>query len=212
MKRVLFMTCWARKRPSHVSSPPDDDSGAFPLAISSSFSSTGGLSGSASGPTRTPRSQRVNRQNQRSRKPKINYKLATSVDKGALSSTIPIRGMETPRPARLASSAPSAYMTPSPQVQQAALAKMSVGGFRPRQTPARVLLNAAAASNKVIDMTSSSSSASPITPAPKSGISAERVRKERSESTTPGPSHILSNMPGGSPGGLEPAGGKRVKV
>jgi hypothetical protein len=211
MKRVLFLTCWARKRPSHVSSPPDDDSGAFPLAISSSFSSTGGLSGSASGPTRTPRSQRLNRTNHRSRKPKISHRLATPAEKGALSSTIPIRGMETPRPARLASSAPSAYQTPSPQVQQAALAKMSIGGFRPRQTPARVLLNAAAASNKVIDLTSSTS-ASPVTPAPKSGISAERVRKERSESTTPGPNHILGSVAGGSPGGVEPAGGKRVKV
>jgi len=109
--------------------------------------------------------------------------------------------METPRPSRLASSAPSTYATPSPQVQQAAMAKMTAGGFKPRQTPARVLLNAAAASHRqeTIDLTS------PV----KSGISAERVRKERSESATPVPSNaLLDNIVNVD----KNAAGKRVKV
>ena len=163
---MLFLNCWCRRRPSQMSSPPEDDS--FPMAISSSF---GASPASVPSPVRNLRQHRGhNRSNARPRKAKITLK-------GDLSSTIPIRGMETPPP-RLASSAPSAFPTPSPQ---AALAKMTAGGFRPRQTPARVLINAAAASNRPPEDTG------------------ERVRKDRSESTTPGPSrpsHLASVIKG----------------
>jgi hypothetical protein len=199
MKRVLFLSCWCRRRPSHVAQPIDEDMGSFPVAISSSFNSPS-FDSSFSSPLRAQKAQRISAKHKSShRKSKPNP--AAAGIKGDLSATIPIRGMETPRPSRLASSAPSTYATPSPQVQQAAMAKMTAGGFKPRQTPARVLLNAAAASHKqnIIDVTS------PV----RSGISAERVRKERSNSTTPvPPSSRLDNIANPDPG----AAGKRVKV
>jgi len=183
-----------------VSQPVDEDLGAFPVAISSSFNSPSFDSSSIS-PLRSQKAHRYSAKHKSSHR-KVKPSLASAGIKGDLSATIPIRGLETPRPSRLASSAPSTYATPSPQVQQAAMAKMTAGGFKPRQTPARVLLNAAAASHKqtIIDMTS------PVS----SGISAERVRKERSESATPGPSSsLLGNMVNSTD---KNAAGKRVKV
>ena len=199
MKRVLFLSCWCRRRPSHVSQPMDEDMGSFPVAISSSFNSPT-FDSSFSSPLRTQKAQRSSAKHKSSHR-KSRPIPASAGLKGDLSTTIPIRGMETPRPSRLASSAPSTYATPSPQVQQAAMAKMTAGGFKPRQTPARVLLNAAAASHKqsLVDVTS------PV----KSGLSAERVRKERSESTTPvPPTSLLDNIVNADTS----AAGKRVKV
>ena len=213
MKRVLFFSCWCRKRANHASSPVEDDLGVFPLTIGSSFTPPSGFVGSAPSPVRTPR-QRLN--------PRINGKSARKSrpnpkdgpTKGDASSTIPIRAPETPRHSRLASSAPSMFSTPSPRTSQAALAKMTKGGFKPRQTPARVLLNAAAASSKA-----SSSLVTQTGPGPARTTSAigsstsDRVRKERSESATPGPgSLLLDGVVTGSTDVGKESNGKRVKV
>ena len=180
MKRVLFISCWCRKRPTYQSSPVDNDGGVFPAAISSSFSSPPTLPASVPAPIRTIRNQKFSGR-RHDRKPKVTHKV--NGIKNDLSSTIPIRGMETPKAPRMATSAPSAF-TSSPQ---AALAKMTAGGFKPRQTPARVLLNAAAASGTsgsgnrpAVDL-----STSPTTST--TSFLDDRVRKERSLSATPTP-------------------------
>lgn len=94
--------------------------------------------------------------------------------RGDVSSTIPIRPAETPRSARFTSaSAPSTYspLHTTLQSPSAAFAKMNAGGFKPRQTPARTQMHAAAAAAKEAEEAERA-----------------RVRKERSGSTTPGPS------------------------
>lgn len=196
---MLFLSSWCRKRPTNNSSSLDDDSDAFPQPISSSFTPP---SVYASSPIPRQTRQKVHRL------PK-HRKASMKGEKSDISSMIPIRGAATARPSRLAASAPSTFApTPSPQASQAALAKMTAGGFRPRQTPARVILNAAAATTKpkdVIDMTN------PDTP-----TSAQRVRKERSESSTPGPGPVasrllLDNMVPAD-GVQATANGKRVKT
>jgi hypothetical protein len=169
-KRILFLTCWCRKRPQHPADPSDQSS--FPLPISASFSSP---------PSSSPlHHRRVNYSRVTRRRSKSNLKSMPNV-----TGTIPIRSFETPKPTRLATSAPSTFLaTPSPS---SALARMTAGGFRPKQTPARVLINAAR-EQPVVDLTE-----------------VDRVRKERSESTTPGPGVV---------GIMDAVGekGKRVKV
>lgn len=154
-KRVLFLTCWCRKRPSHVSNP-DEDSTAFPQAISSSFTPPTSMSfqqPSQIAAAKALRQQRIhNRTNHRPtrRKSKINIKAAGGKP-DIIAATIPIRGMETPprsSSSRLAVSAPSTFNLNGLASPQAALAKMNVGGFRPKQTPARIVINAAKASQK----------------------------------------------------------------
>lgn len=210
MKRVLFFSCWCRKRSSHVL-PVEDDSGAFPLAIGSSFSPPSGFAGSLQSALRPQRQRHNPRMNTKTRKARPNPKDGPA--RGAESSRIPIRGgPETPRNTRLASSAPSHFSTPSPRTTQAALARMAKGGFKPRQTPARVMLNAAAASNTPkgpVESTSPPIARTGIM----SGLSAERVRKERSESATPGSGSVLFDVevnPGSSIDTV--ATGKRLKV
>ena len=143
-KRVLFLTCWCRKRPSRDPSPSYSNS--FPLPISSSFIPP---AHAAHGATSIPiiRSYRPrsshNRSNARpgQRKSKLTIKPAANGDP---SNTIPIRGFETPKALRMAASAPSPYSTHATLSPSAALAKMTAGGYRPRQTPARDSMNAAA--------------------------------------------------------------------
>lgn len=177
------MTCWCRKRHSAQSTPLDADPSTFPLPLAASYS----------GPPSTtdfkipkgPRRQ-AGRPLQRRSRPNL---------KNDYSSTIPIRQPETPKHSRFASSAPSVYSplhaNPSPS---AVFAKMTAGGFRPKQTPARSLMQAA-----------------------KDAEEAEqaRIRKERSESTTPGPSGSalsarIKDMANKS--GVESSKGKRVRV
>ena len=143
-KRVLFLTRWCRKRPSRNPSPSDSTS--FPLPISSSFIPP---AHAAHGTTFIPinRSHRPrinhNRSNARpgQRKSKLTLKSAANGDP---SNTIPIRGFETPTARGMAASAPSSYPVHATLSPSAALAKMTAGGFRPRQTPARATMNAAA--------------------------------------------------------------------
>ncbi|ODN75293.1 hypothetical protein L202_06476 [Cryptococcus amylolentus CBS 6039] len=158
-------------------------------------------------------------------------------------STIPIRGISrppaspsnathvpsTPRAERLVSSAPNVTSlgftaTPSSLLNaardsgkeggQSPMARMKVGGFKPRQTPARMVINARATQQPTAEEDSSSAPSG-------SGSGGENgngeeggaeKRRDRSESTTPGPSSALT-------AGLRAAGakgtaekGKRVKV
>lgn len=170
---MLYLTCWCRKRPSNIAQSLDTDVSFFPLPLAASYSGPSDMPEIK--PIRQPRKvsgkslQRRSRQNLRA-----DY-----------SSTIPIRQPETPAPRaafRLASSAPSTYSPlngPAPMNPSAAFAKMQKGGFKPRQTPARSMMNAAAAAAKEAEEAERA-----------------RVRKDRSESTTPkptGPSSALSN-------------------
>jgi len=188
---VLFLTCWCRKRLSQIPTAKDTDS--FPLPISSAFTpSIPHAQGNALSPNlrsyRPPRSNH-NRSNARSgqRKSKLNLKAAA---KGDSSNTIPIRGFEAPKAPRLASSAPSTYSPLHPTASPAsALAKMTAGGFKPRQTPARAIKNAAS----------------------KGTIEAESTGEERGESVTPRQGHLGDLMASGEPR-RETMGTKRVKV
>nr|XP_019008828.1 uncharacterized protein I206_06512 [Kwoniella pini CBS 10737]OCF47609.1 hypothetical protein I206_06512 [Kwoniella pini CBS 10737] len=208
-KRVLFLTCWCRNRPLH---PVKHIESAFPVQISASFSSpTSSFEHLV--PLNNGGTIRSNRYNHHThhRKPKSSLRTISSSIKGdATSSTIPIRGMErpalhqqpaTPRSHRLASSAPGASSfgngTKSP------MTKMMAGGFKPRQTPARVALNANSNKPKeVIDVDSLPDINS-------------RTR-ERSGSTTPGPSTgSTSALTAGLRNNIQGIGGdkgKRVKV
>nr|XP_018265819.1 uncharacterized protein I303_02193 [Kwoniella dejecticola CBS 10117]OBR87977.1 hypothetical protein I303_02193 [Kwoniella dejecticola CBS 10117] len=213
-KRVLFLTCWCRNRPLH---PVPHIESAFPVQISASFSSPTSpfehfvpLSNGTS-----TRSHRYNHHTQH-RKPKSSLRTISSSVKGDnTSSTIPIRGMEkpsyhqqpaTPRSAhRLASSAPGGNNsfgagtgTKSP------MTKMMAGGFKPRQTPARVALNASVKPKDVIDV-----GALPEL----SSHSKERDReRERSGSTTPGPSTgSTSALTAGLRGNIQGIGGDKGK-
>lgn len=110
-------------------------------------------------------------------------------------STIPIRGISSSAapatPTRLAASAPAtSTLSPSTVASPGAMTRMS-GALRPRQTTARLLINAAAARQ----------------PPPQSSREDSRVRKERSGSLTPGPLMGLPVDPV-----TEAAKGKRVKV
>ena len=194
---MLFLTSWCRKRPSQS---PSLDTSTLPLQISSSStlppaSAHGPNSLSHNRSYRHPRSNH-NRSNARPghRKSKPNLK--------GISSTIPIRGYETPKPARLATSAPTTYSplhgTTSPA---AALARMTAGGYKPRQTPARVAFNAAAARSK------DGIEAVDLTDLPGDGEEAVRVRKERSASATSRPGGLMV-----SGTGVEKGTAKRVKV
>jgi hypothetical protein len=181
-KRILYMTCWCRKRPSTQSTPLDADPSTFPLPLAASYS--GPPSTTDFKVPKGPRRQ-AGRPLQRRSRPNL---------KNDYSSTIPIRQPETPKYNRFASSAPSVYSpmhaTPSPS---AAFAKMTAGGFRPKQTPARSLMQAAKDAEE----------------------SAARIRKERSGSSTPGPtgsalSDRIKDM--ANKAGVESSKGKRVRV
>lgn len=178
-KRVLFLTCWCRKRPIQPAEVSDQSS--FPAPISASLSSPPA--------PLAIRHRRVNHARATRRKSKPNLKPVPPV-----TGTIPIRGMETPRTSRLASSAPSTFPIATPSPSAAALARMTAGGFKPR-TPARMMLSAARASAQPVDLEES------------------RVRKDRSESTTPGPGSVvvgvMDTLVAGAPGAAK---GKRVKV
>ncbi|RXK42136.1 hypothetical protein M231_00493 [Tremella mesenterica] len=167
-KRVLFITCWCRKRHLHSLST----STAFPLPISSSLGS------SSSGPTSVPLFARTIRQPKPMTSPisRLAYRRSklNLRPKADMSGTIPIRGMETyQRTGRLASSAPSS--SPLITSNQSRFDKMKTGGFKPHQTPARTVLNAANVSGMPPKVMSTATSAL-----------SEKIRKDRSESTTPG--------------------------
>lgn len=181
------MTCWCRKRPSTASSPIDTDSSSMPLPLAASYS----------GPSpdldfKIPKGPRRSNGRLAARRSRQNLR-------NDHSSTIPIRQPETPRGGRFASSAPSVYSpmhaTPSPN---AAFAKMTAGGFKPKQTPARSLMLATKEAQEAQEA---------------------KIRKERSESgsTTPGPSSgsgLSSRIKDlvNRPGVASASKGKRVKV
>ncbi|TXT15914.1 hypothetical protein VHUM_00417 [Vanrija humicola] len=219
-KRVLFITTWCRKRPSHEREPTDfHESGSMPLPISSSWtppvSNIQSLSPQSSKSSRPPRVNHHNLSNARPnhRRSKL-AKLTTG--KSLTSSTIPIRGLPTPvspaTPSRLAASAPS---TITPIVSPASMSRFGGPGIKPRQTAARMLVNAAA--------TQRPSPISPVATAnsgigasrPKASEPDSRVRKERSGSLTPGPGSALGNIVESMVGSsvvTDAAKGKRVKV
>ncbi|WWC87251.1 uncharacterized protein L201_002139 [Kwoniella dendrophila CBS 6074] len=203
-KRILFLTCWCRNRPLH---PIPQIESAFPIQISASFSSPSS-SFEHLAPLNNGNVIRSNRySHSHHRKSKSSLRTISSSIKGdSTSSTIPIRGMErasyqhqpvTPRATRLASSAPSGDLyngTKSP------MTKMMAGGFKPRQTPARTALNAQSQHSK-------QQQEEDIPP----------KRRERSGSTTPGPSSgCTSALTAGLRGNIQGIGGKdkgkRVKV
>ncbi|KAK4683953.1 repressor of RNA polymerase III transcription MAF1, partial [Tremellales sp. Uapishka_1] len=200
-KRILFLTSWCRQRSTH--SLPSASESTFPLTISSH---TPPITTTTIHLTKTRQSRGTrNPSNPRPGQRKKPSTSKLSVGKTVQTSTIPIRGMQTPQ-ARLASSAPTTYhslsfrdreVTPSPA---AALARMTKGGFKPKQTPARNAIN-----KKLVD--------EPVVESGGGGIEEEnqRVRKDRSESTTPGPSRkagLISLMGAAA----EESKGKRVKV
>ncbi|KAK8846689.1 hypothetical protein IAR55_005776 [Kwoniella newhampshirensis] len=214
-KRVLFLTCWCRNRPT--AHPTTQVETAFPAAISASFSSpTSSLE--PLGPlsnTNAIRSHRYNHHNHHhSRKSKAASSLRIiggSNNKNDQSSTIPIRGMEqrsipevvpsTPRANRLASSAPAGFSTPGGGPTQSPMARMTAGGFKPRQTPARMMMHAKLEAEAEAQ-------------AQAQAKEKERARKDRdrSGSTTPGPSSALTAGLRGNLQGMAGDKGKRVKV
>jgi len=77
-----------------------------------------------------------------------------------------------------------------------------MSGIKPRQTSARMLINAAASQRPVTGVS------------PTSGSPESRIRKERSGSLTPGPSAVfglVDSMVGANVAGAS-SKGKRVKV
>jgi hypothetical protein len=186
-------------------SPPQDRT-AFPSSLSSSFNSAAISNEVALASVRSARALKSMSRNTSGR---IMHKRSrTNLRAGDPSSTIPIRGMEAPvKPShgRLASSAPSTSTfsslhyprepTPSPA---GAMAKMTAGGFRPRQTPARSLINAAKAAKQAEDALK------------------EEQKRARDESTTPVPSRglggLVDRLVTTPPGMADPGKGKRVKV
>ncbi|KAK6904082.1 hypothetical protein I203_107596 [Kwoniella mangroviensis CBS 8507] len=208
-KRILFLTCWCRNRPSH---PIPQIESAFPVQISASFSSPSSSSFEHLVPlvnSAASRTHRYTHHHSHHRKSKSNLRTISSKSGDNTSSTIPIRGMErpsysnqiapsTPRTtSRLASSAPGSntgFMgTKSP------MTKMMAGGFKPKQTPARAAMNAQQQQQQK----------------PQDGpVDIGRTR-ERSGSTTPGPSvGSTSALTAGLRGNIHGLGekGKRVKV
>lgn len=182
-KRVLFATCWCRKRPAVPSSPADRTS--FPLPLSSSFHGTTTTSSNEVA-LASVRNARALKSMTRTNGRMIHKRSKPNLKAGDPSSTIPIRGMETPRSHhRLASSAPSISTfsnlhgrepTPSPA---GAMAKMTAGGFRPRQP--RTLINAARAAQEAEKALKEEQ---------------KRTRSERSDSTTPVPTSGLGRLVG----------------
>ncbi|WWD21999.1 hypothetical protein CI109_106487 [Kwoniella shandongensis] len=221
-KRILFLTCWCRNRPTGQS--PVQVETTFPAPISASFSSPsssleplGPLSNS-----NVIRSHRYNHHNhhhsRRSKAATANSSLRTigGNNKNDQSSTIPIRGMEqrsapqvvpsTPRTQRFASSAPAGFGTPGGTgagTGHSPMARMTAGGFKPRQTPARMMMNAKLEAEAEAQ-------------AQAQAKEKERARKERdrSGSTTPGPgpSSALTAGLRGNLSGIAGDKGKRVKV
>ncbi|KIR54438.1 hypothetical protein I315_02920 [Cryptococcus gattii Ru294] len=142
-------------------------------------------------------------------KPTITSNIHSSSHKGDdTSSTIPIRGLSRPTPNpntqpsahahspatpnKLATSAPgpsgfsfTALGAGQGQGQQSPMARMRIGGFKPRQTPARMVINARAA-----ETTSGSQSSFRPQAQDKDNEGAEGEKRGRSESTTPGPSSV----------------------
>ncbi|WVR04371.1 hypothetical protein IAU60_001373 [Kwoniella sp. DSM 27419] len=222
-KRILFLTCYCRNRPFQAT--PQVES-AFPAPISASFASP-----SSSFEHHAPlvsgisiRSHRYNHHNHHTRKPRSSIRtVSSSVNRNDTSATIPIRGMEqrsfgalpvTPRANRMASSAPSMFgvAAGSGGTSQSPMARMTAGGFKPRQTPARTLINAqATAKGKAVGAGAEEESVIDLT----------RVRRERSGSTTPEPGSASGSVAGSATSALT-AGlrgnipgmdkGKRVKV
>lgn len=200
-KRVLFLTCWCRKRYGQQSTPPEDQ-GSYPLPISASHPSAPGPSSIHKVPFNRQTRSAHNRNHARlsNRKSKQNLKAAAGTD--IIASTIPIRGMETPRATRMASSAPSTMSPLSTVATLAALAKMTAHGFKPRQTPSRLQLNAAAAKKQGAN------------PVPEANEGGGAVRKERSESGQPSPGafpDLAESSFGGELNTLS-SKGKRVKI
>ncbi|KAL7423308.1 hypothetical protein Q5752_002609 [Cryptotrichosporon argae] len=202
-KRVLFLTTWCRKRPSHSSPVDYAEPGSLPLPISSALSPPSGTHGLPSAPRlRATRHQNLTnlRPSQRKKGRVSGGGLPSPIDR--LTSTIPIRSLATPapvthQPLRLASSAPTptAFSHVQPKISHVdAMAKMTAGGFKPRlpgqnKVPAKSLLSAAVKS------------------AARDSEADSRVRKERSE--TPG-----SQTGGGAAplGSALAESSKRVKV
>lgn len=187
-KRVLFLTCWCRKRSPFLLSPTPTET-AFPAPISaSSFTPPSHTSLLAARNRYRPRPKPTSRLHKKTSHshlttPKVSGKGDSEVDTSLL---IPIRGMDpsrsTPAPTaqRLASSAPAPgsgfLMSPS---GQGALAKMSAGGFRPGKATARAVIHAARLSDVGL-------------PGPKVDTAEDRIRKERSESTqSSGPARVV---------------------
>ncbi|BEI88449.1 uncharacterized protein CcaverHIS019_0111670 [Cutaneotrichosporon cavernicola] len=210
-KRVLLITAWCRKRPSHDDAQPTDqfESGSLPLPISSSFTSpstTFQSLASQSAKSRPPRVSHHNLSNARPnhRRSKLASKLATGRTLAA--QTIPIRSSVTAQdpvtPVRFASSAPAPTMPPiaSPSFRVNT-------GIKPRQTSARLMINANAKA-------AAASKAEPTTAQMSGSVEGEssRVRKERSGSLTPGPGLGLVDALTSSGVGSDVAKGKRVKV
>ncbi|WOO77864.1 Repressor of RNA polymerase III transcription maf1 [Vanrija pseudolonga] len=220
-KRVLFITTWCRKRPSHEREPTDfHESGSMPLPISSSWtppvSSLQGFSPLASKSSRPPRVNHHNLSNARPnhRRSKL-AKLSTG--KSLTSATIPIRGLPTPvspaTPSRLAASAPSTITTPI--ISPPSMSRFGGPGIKPRQTAARMLVNAAATTrpSPILPVTTTNSGIGASRP--KASEPDSRVRKERSGSLTPGPGSALGGIVEsivGSSVVTDAAKGKRVKV
>lgn len=186
---MLFATCWSRKRRPHSTSIPTESTSTFPEPISTSLSS-----GHASSSPLASRKPRVKTRHKPHARPTKRVIKATP-SKGDMSGLIPIRGMSsapprTPQSQRFASSAPSAYGMHIPQpTPPGAMARMTAGPFKPRipslappsprMGPREVHVNQGQAGQGAMDTS--------------------RVRKDRSESTTPGPQSLLSAMaPGGA--------------
>lgn len=134
------------------------------------------------------------------------------------SSTIPIRGLSrppanpntqpsahahspaTPRSDKLTASVPGpsgfgfTALGGVGQGQQSPMARMRVGGFKPRQTPARMVINARAAE-------ATSQPSSRLQAARDKNQEGEGEKRGRSESTTPGPSSVGGSGGGGGGGG-----------
>lgn len=134
------------------------------------------------------------------------------------SSTIPIRGLSrppanpntqpsahahspaTPRSDKLTASVPGpsgfgfTALGGVGQGQQSPMARMRVGGFKPRQTPARMVINARAAE-------ATTQPSSRLQAARDKNQEGEGEKRGRSESTTPGPSSVGGSSGGGGGGG-----------
>lgn len=106
-------------------------------------------------------------------------------------------------PVRVASSAPAATLSPI-----ASPAFRANSAFKPRQSSARLIINANA------NTTASRNKAAPTTAQVSGSVEGEssRVRKERSGSLTPGPVLGLVDAVVGSSVASDVSKGKRVKV
>nr|ODN76443.1 hypothetical protein L203_06399 [Cryptococcus depauperatus CBS 7841] len=212
-KRILFLTCWCRHVPvsQSIISERSIETSALPSSITasvspSSFENIPKLP-APSTTKQKPHSRKARRHPFRERN---NFSAASNEI-----STIPIRGLArplptpmatTPRSERLAISAPGEFSGLNPLDMQTSMTRMKVGGFKPRQTPARILLNAKAEEARrdrtpkpdpSLDV-SSAASQSILEADGGEGLDEEERRgkrerrRGRSESTTPGPSSALT--------------------